>query len=195
MGAILPLIWMMRLFKCFPHGSIMPTLSREWVSKERWALILNIIYYIWYITLRVLVCFCFICLRSVSCGPKVASFSGMSFLYCTWVFSNVYLQIKDNNFPEMFSWSPMHIKMNPNMTIGILLHDQKQSLDVDDVRDPIIMMGWHPINWFNPSTFLSLSQARTWILFVVCYGLFVFNDLRWDIFFQCVDIEEIVDPI
>jgi hypothetical protein len=30
-------------------------------------------------------------------------------------------------------------------------------------RDPIIMRGRDPINRFNPTTFLYLSQARTWI--------------------------------
>ena len=30
---------------------------------------------------------------------------------------------------------------------------------------------WDPINWFKPATFLSLSQARTWISNVVCGGL------------------------
>ena len=28
--------------------------------------------------------------------------------------------------------------------------------------------GWDPINWYNPATFLCLSQARTWISNVIC---------------------------
>ena len=34
------------------------------------------------------------------------------------------------------------------------------------------------INWFNPTTFLCLYQARTWISNVICcgHGLFVFSE-------------------
>ena len=31
---------------------------------------------------------------------------------------------------------------------------------------------WNPINGFNPTTFLCLSQTRTWISNVICHGLF-----------------------
>jgi len=31
-----------------------------------------------------------------------------------------------------------------------------------------IREGWNPINWFNPATLLSLSQARTWIFNIIC---------------------------
>jgi hypothetical protein len=39
--------------------------------------------------------------------------------------------------------------------------------------------GWDLINQSNPATFLCLSQARTWISYVIYDGLFfVFNELR-----------------
>ena len=47
---------------------------------------------------------------------------------------------------------------------------------------------WDPIYWFNSTTLLCLSQARTWISFLICCGLF----LCWDVF---VDIIGIVDII
>ena len=28
---------------------------------------------------------------------------------------------------------------------------------------------WDPINWFNPTTFVYLSQARTWVSNVICH--------------------------
>ena len=31
---------------------------------------------------------------------------------------------------------------------------------------------WNPTMWFNPATFLPLSQARTWISSITCGGLF-----------------------
>ena len=35
------------------------------------------------------------------------------------------------------------------------------------------------INWFNPTTLLCLSEARTWISIAICPSfIFVFNDLR-----------------
>ena len=33
--------------------------------------------------------------------------------------------------------------------------------------------GWNPINWFNPTTYVCLSQAGTWISNVICRGLFL----------------------
>jgi len=32
--------------------------------------------------------------------------------------------------------------------------------------------GGNPINRFNPTTFLCLSQARSWIYNIICHGLF-----------------------
>ena len=31
---------------------------------------------------------------------------------------------------------------------------------------------WDPNNWFNPDTFLCISQVRTWISNAICHGLF-----------------------
>ena len=42
-----------------------------------------------------------------------------------------------------------------------------------------IIRGWGPIIRFNTTTLLTLSQARTWISYPKCCGLyFVFNNLR-----------------
>ena len=43
--------------------------------------------------------------------------------------------------------------------------------------------GWVPINRFNPTTFLCLSQARTWC--VICHGLFYVHlfEVRGDCWF------------
>ena len=35
---------------------------------------------------------------------------------------------------------------------------------------------WDPINRFNPTTLLCLSQTRTWITNVLCRGIFVFSE-------------------
>ena len=34
---------------------------------------------------------------------------------------------------------------------------------------------WDPINWFNPTTFLCLSEVRTWIPNVICCLFFMYN--------------------
>ena len=58
------------------------------------------------------------------------------------------------------------------------------------VGDPIIKrggLGSHKS--FNTTTFVCLSQARTWISNVVmCCGLFVFNALRWEVIVCFLDI-------
>jgi hypothetical protein len=46
------------------------------------------------------------------------------------------------------------------------------------------------IYWFNPATFLCLSQTRTWISIIIYRGLFVFSELRLE---EIVLIGEIVD--
>jgi hypothetical protein len=51
--------------------------------------------------------------------------------------------------------------------------------------------GWDPINLFNPSPCLCLSQARIWI-FNVCRGLF-WIQLRWEAIVHFVDIGKIDD--
>ena len=55
--------------------------------------------------------------------------------------------------------------------------------------DPIIKreMVWDPINMFYTATFWCLSQTRTWISNAICHGLFVFNDLRWQMVVHFVD--------
>ena len=57
------------------------------------------------------------------------------------------------------------------------------------VGDPIIKreMVWDPINMFYTATFWCLSQTRTWISNAICHGLFVFNDLRWQMVVHFVD--------
>jgi transposase len=50
-------------------------------------------------------------------------------------------------------------------------------------------MVWDPINRFNCSILLCLSEARTWISNATCYDLFVFSGLRWKV----VDIGGIAD--
>jgi hypothetical protein len=70
--------------------------------------------------------------------------------------------------------------------IGTLydLHDLHQNLlEIDE--------GWDPINQFNPTTFLCLSQTRTWISNVVVF--FMFNILRQEVVVRFVDIDGIVD--
>jgi hypothetical protein len=62
------------------------------------------------------------------------------------------------------------------------LHDLHQILiEIDE--------GWDPINQFNPTTFLCLSQTRTWISNVV---FFMFNILRQEVGVRFVDIDGIV---
>ena len=43
--------------------------------------------------------------------------------------------------------------------------------------------GWDPINWFDPATFLCLSQTLTWVSIITCHVLFVSGDFsqneRW----------------
>ena len=45
----------------------------------------------------------------------------------------------------------------------------------------------------SPATFLFLFQARAWISNIICRGLFMFNDLRWEVTVRFVDIGGIVD--
>jgi hypothetical protein len=63
------------------------------------------------------------------------------------------------------------------------------------VWDPIIKreMVWDPIKVFSTATFWCLSQARIWISSAICHGLYVFNDLRWEIVVGFVDISGVVD--
>ena len=49
------------------------------------------------------------------------------------------------------------------------------------------------INKFKLATYSCMFQARTWISISICYVLFVFNDLRWDVIVRLVDISWIVD--
>ena len=60
------------------------------------------------------------------------------------------------------------------------------------VRDPI-MRGGDPINWFNATTFLCLSEAKTCTSKDISYGLFVFYGLRGEVDVLFVDIGGIVD--
>ena len=53
--------------------------------------------------------------------------------------------------------------------------------------------GWDPINLLNTTTFLCLSQARTWITSVICHHFFMFNKLRWEVIVSFVDIGGILD--
>ena len=46
----------------------------------------------------------------------------------------------------------------------------------------IIKMGLDTIDQFNSATYVCLSKARTWIVFV-------FNDSRWDTVVSCVDVD------
>ena len=43
--------------------------------------------------------------------------------------------------------------------------------------------GWDPINWFDPATFLCLSQTLTWVSIVTCHVLYVSGEFsqneRW----------------
>jgi len=50
-----------------------------------------------------------------------------------------------------------------------------------------------PFNWLYPTSFLFLSQARTWISNVICHCLFMFIELRWEVFFRFVDIGGMFD--
>ena len=45
-------------------------------------------------------------------------------------------------------------------------------LHIDIGDSDIKRGGWDVIKWFNPTTLLCLSQARTWISNVICHGLF-----------------------
>jgi hypothetical protein len=48
-----------------------------------------------------------------------------------------------------------------------------------DVGDPVIMMvGCDPLSQFNPSTFVYMSQTRTWISNFIYRGLFVVSEFR-----------------
>ena len=42
---------------------------------------------------------------------------------------------------------------------------------------------WDPINWFDPATFLCLSQTLTWVSIVTCHVLYVSGEFsqneRW----------------
>lgn len=48
-------------------------------------------------------------------------------------------------------------------------------------------------HWFNPATFLCLSQARTWIFPEIVVVSFVFIDLRWNVFVHFLDIGGIAE--
>jgi hypothetical protein len=49
---------------------------------------------------------------------------------------------------------------------------------------------WDPINWFDPTTFLCLSEARTWISNVICRGFVCVQwiQLRWEVIFRFIYI-------
>ena len=94
---------------------------------------------------------------------RVLSLGGETFFFCEYVLEN-------------------HMIL---YVIGTLydLHDLHQILiEIDE--------GWDPINQFNPTTFLGLSQTRTWISNVV---FFMFNILRQEVVVRFVDIDGIVD--
>ena len=63
---------------------------------------------------------------------------------------------------------------------GVLEQKQIELIKVSiAVRDPIMKKTCDPIHWFNPATFLCLSQARTSIsigIYVMVF--FVFNGFR-----------------
>ena len=42
-------------------------------------------------------CVVFVCFRLLSCVPNVSSFSGLSILDCPFIFSGVYIGMKNNN--------------------------------------------------------------------------------------------------
>ena len=51
-------------------------------------------------------------------------------------------------------------------------------LDEDLKRHTTCQNKWHPINWFNHTTYLCLSKTRTWISNAICLiVLFLSNDL------------------
>ena len=50
-----------------------------------------------------------------------------------------------------------------------------------------------PLTGLTPPQFLCLSQARTWISNVICHGLFMFSELRQEVFVRFVDIGGIGD--
>ena len=52
---------------------------------------------------------------------------------------------------------------------------------------------WDPSNLFNPNTLLCLFQSTTWISNIICHGLFVFSELRWEAHVRFVDIGGIID--
>jgi hypothetical protein len=45
----------------------------------------------------------------------------------------------------------------------------------------------------NSAIFLYFLQARVWISNIICRGLFMFNNLRWEVIVRFVDIVRIVD--
>ena len=47
------------------------------------------------------------------------------------------------------------------------------------------------INWFNLTTFVCLSQARTWISSIVEFSMF--NELRWGVIVHFVEIGRFID--
>ena len=52
--------------------------------------------------------------------------------------------------------------------------------------------GGNPIHWLNPTTFLFLSQARTWISNIICCDPFCIQ-LRWEAIVRLVHIGGIDD--
>jgi hypothetical protein len=55
-------------------------------------------------------------------------------------------------------------------------------------------MKWKYKNWFNPTTVLCLSQARTWIFsHMPWFPLFVLGELMWEVIACFADIGGIID--
>ena len=51
--------------------------------------------------------------------------------------------------------------------------------------------GWDPINCFNPTTCVCLTQVRTCISNAICHDLFVFSEWRWEVIVRFVHFGEI----
>ena len=111
-------------------------------------------------------------------GPVTSGYK--NHCVCQWRHVSSVLEVRHFFFCEYVLGNHMILYV-----IGTLydLHDLHQILiEIDE--------GWDPINQFNPTTFLCLSQTRTWISNVV---FFMFNILRQEVGVRFVDIDGIVD--
>ena len=111
-------------------------------------------------------------------GPVTSGYK--NHCVCQWRHVSSVLEVRHFFFCEYVLGNHMILYV-----IGTLydLHDLHQIL--------IEIEGWDPINQFNPTTFLCLSQTRTWISNVVVF--FMFNILRQEVVVRFVDIDGIVD--